>query len=159
MKKATLYIIQGFIAAGKSTFSRNLAIETNAIHLNPDEWVTKLYKKEIYMNNYSECFDNTLEILWDKTKDYLNRGYDVIFDMGFWKREDRVYARSIADECDANVIHYYLNVPSKILKERIIKTRSKEWAEIHINNFEKNLSEFEPPFEDEHAIVISNYNE
>ena len=79
--------------------------------------------------------------------------------MGFWKREDRDYARSIANECDANVIHYYLNVPNEILKERIVKTRSKEWAQIHLNNFESNLLKFEPPREDENVIIINNYDE
>ena len=156
-RQATLYIIQGFIASGKSTFSKKLSLETKAIHLNPDEWVTKLYEKEFCMNNWNDCFDNVLKKLWDDTKEYLNNGIDVIFDMGFWKKNDRDYARKIAFESGAICKHYYLYVPDEILKERIVFTRNEEWAKIHLQNFEKNKKQFEAPLKEEEAIVINNY--
>lgn len=156
-RQSTLYIIQGFIASGKSTFSKKLSLEAKAVHLNPDEWVAKLYEKEFYINNWNECFDNVLKKLWDDAKNYLNNGIDVVFDMGFWKKKDRDYARKIALECEAICKHYYLNVPEEILKERIISTRSKEWAKIHLENFDKNKKQFEEPFKEEGAIVINNY--
>ena len=53
----TLYIIQGFIGAGKSTYSAKLAERTKAIHLNPDKIVTEMFKKDEYMNNWESCFD------------------------------------------------------------------------------------------------------
>ena len=46
MKKATLHIMQGFIAAGKSTYAKKLAAELGAVHLNPDIWVTENFSKE-----------------------------------------------------------------------------------------------------------------
>ena len=67
----SLYIIQGFIASGKTTFSKKLSKEKNAIHLNPDEMVTKMYDKEYYMKNWDTCFDNALIAMWEKAKEYL----------------------------------------------------------------------------------------
>ena len=153
-KKSTLYIIQGFIGAGKTTFSKKLATKTNAIHLNPDDWVIKLNKD--YLKDWNNCFDKTLVILWDKTKEYLLSGKDVIFDMGFWLKKDRDFARKIAEETNSNIIHYYLSVPDEILKERI-KKRPKAWAEKHLQNFDLNKSKFELPTHEEQAIIIENY--
>ena len=155
-KKATLYIIQGFIAAGKSTFSNKLKKETDSIHLNPDEWVTKMYEYDYYMSHWEECFDNTLNHLWKLTKEYLTGNKNVIFDMGFWKKEDRDYARKIANECNCDCVHYYLYVPDEVLKERIITTRDSNWAKLHLDNFDLNKSKFEEPI-NEDVIIIHNY--
>ncbi len=157
IEKSTLYIIQGFIGAGKTTFSKKLANETGAIYFNPDEWVTKLYSKEEYMKNWDICFEEVLKILWLKIKQHLKSGEDVVFDMGFWLKKDRDCARQIACECNSICKHYYLYVPDKILKERIIMNRPPEWAIIHLKNFDKNKSKFEVPTLDENAIVINNF--
>ena len=154
-----LYIVQGFIAAGKSTFSKKLKIDTNSIHINPDEWVSKLYKEDEYMSNWNECFDATVNKLWIDTEEYLKDGKSVIFDMGFWKRKDRDYARNVANKCNAKCVHYYLFVPDEILKKRIISTRPEKWAKIHIENFNKNKSMFEKPSSDEEIIKINNYKD
>ncbi len=156
-KKATLYIIQGFIGAGKSTFSRKLALETGACHFNPDEWVSKLYNKEEYMKNWNECFDKAVRHLWERTKEALMDGHDVIFDMGFWYRKDRDFARMLASECNVDFKHYYLHVPDDILKERIISDRPHEWAKIHLANFDKNKKLFELPGGDEEVVIIDNF--
>lgn len=156
-KKTILYIIQGFIGAGKSTFSKKLSTEKNAVHLNPDQYVTKLFKKDEYMSNWNKCFDKTVEILWDKTKEYLKSGIDVIFDMGFWFKKDRDFARKVAEECSAECKHIYLFVPDEILKERIVATRPPQWVEIHLQNFEKNKKIFEEPQADENVIIIKNF--
>ena len=153
----TLYIIQGFIASGKSTFSRTLSAETNAVILNPDEWVEKLYSVEEYTSNWNSCFDNTVTMLWSKAKEYLVNNTSVIFDMGFWYKKDRDFAKNFAKDNNAHFVHYYLDVPEHILKERIIKDRPPKWAKIHLDNFDKNLKLFEKPTKNEKHIVIKNY--
>ena len=154
---ATLHIIQGFIASGKSTFSKQLSAKTNATILNPDEWVKKLYSQTEYMQNWNECFDNTVNILWKKAKELLEQNVDVIFDMGFWLKKDRDFARKFAKECNAIIKHYDLDVPVEILKERIIASRPPEWAKRHLENYDKNKSLFQPPTQDEDVIVINNF--
>lgn len=155
--KATLMIIQGFIGAGKSTFSKKLSLETGAIRLNSDERIAKTFDKEFYMNNWNECFNLVTKQLWNEAKTYLNNGIDVILDMGFWKKKDRDYARKIAQNCGANCKLYYLFVPDDILKERIMTYRPLEWVKIHLQNFDKNKTLFEEPGKYENPIVIKNY--
>ena len=155
--RGILYIIQGFIGAGKSTFSRRLAEETGAEHLNPDEWVGKLFSRNEYIKNWDECFDKTVARLWEKAEALLLDGKDVIFDMGFWMKKDRDFARKIANKCGSKCVHYFLFVPDEILQERIVLSRPPEWAEIHLKNFKKNKSKFEEPTKEENAIIINNY--
>lgn len=155
--KPVLYIIQGLIGSGKTTFAKKLANEKNAIHLCPDEWVTNVYTKAEYMADWNKCFDDALIKLWNKTIEYLNNNESVIFDMGFWYKKDRNFAKTIAKECGAEFVHYYLIVPDEILKTRIINSRPKEWADKHLEKFDENKLSFEPPTEDENAIIINNY--
>lgn len=155
-KKPTLYIIQGFIASGKSTFSRKLVQETGAIHLNPDSCVGEFFTEEETVN-WNYCFEKTVDILWQKAEKYLKNNQDVIFDMGFWYKKDRDFARQVASKCNANFIHYYLYVPDNILKDRIVSSRPPKWAELHLKNFDKNKKLFENPTEDENVVTISNF--
>lgn len=156
MKKATLHIIQGFLGAGKTTFSQKLAMEINAVHLNPDEWCVKLFSKQEYEQNWEKCFTQIREILWEKNKAYLLNGTDVIFDSGFRDKESRLYAQSIAIECGAEFKHYYIYVPDDIAKQRIAM-RTGKIAENNLKNYNLIKKLFAEPDADEMAIVIHNY--
>ena len=156
MKKATLHIIHGFLGAGKTTFSQKLMKETNAVHLNPDEWCVKLFSKQEFEQNWENCFAKTLEILWQQTKNYLLNGTDVIFDSGFWDKASRCNAKSIAIECGAEFKHYYIYVPDDIAKQRIA-LRSGKIADNNIKNYERIKTLFSEPDADETVIVIHNY--
>lgn len=155
--KPVLYIIQGLVGSGKTTFAKKLSDETGATHLNPDEWVTSIYTKAEYTADWNKCFDEALIRLWNKTIELLNDNKSVVFDMGFWYKKDRNFARVIAKECGAEFKHYYLVVPDKILKERIVNSRPKEWADKHLARFDENKLSFEPPSDEENAIIIENY--
>ncbi len=153
---ATLHIIQGFLGAGKSTFSRQLATQTNALHLNPDDWCMRLFKPEEYESQWEKCFAQTLEILWQKTEEALKSGQDVIFDCGFWNRESRDFAKSQAQKFGADYKHYYIYAPDKILKQRIAQ-RTGKIAEHNLAHFDEIKLLFAEPQEDEDAILIKNY--
>ncbi len=158
MKRATLHIIHGFLGAGKTTFSQKLATELlatelNAVHLNPDEWCMKLFAKEEFENNWEKCFTATLEILWQKTREYLNKGTDVIFDSGFWDRASRDYARQVAEECHSDFKHYFIDTPDNVAKQRL-SLRSGKIATNNIKNFDEIKKLFSAPDADEEVIII-----
>ena len=156
MKRSTLYIIHGFLGSGKTTFSKKLSLETGAMHMNPDELCVKLFDEKDYEQHWEKFFDKTVNILWKKTVEYLSNGTDVIFDMGFWDRQSRNYAKSIAAKCNSDFKHYYIYVPDDIAKERIL-SRSSKIAENNIRNFDKIKKRFSEPDTDEDVIIIKNY--
>jgi predicted kinase len=156
MKKSTLYIIHGFLGSGKTTFSKKLSLEIGAVHMNPDEWCVKLFDKKNYEHNWEKCFDETVNILWEKVAEYLTNGTDVIFDMGFWDRQSRNHAKSIAIKYNSDFKHYYIYVPDDIAKERIL-SRSGKIAENNVRNFDEIKKLFSEPDVDEDVIIINNY--
>lgn len=151
-----LHLICGFLGAGKSTFSKKLAQDINGVHLNPDEWCMKRHSAEEYETDWDKCFNETIDFLWQKTHEYLASSTDVIFDMGFWSKESRDFARSKALDFGAECVLYYIYAPDEILKERIA-ARKGTIAENNINNFDKIKQHFEEPGNDESFILINNF--
>ena len=149
---ATVYILQGLVAAGKSTLARQLAQSTGAAILNPDTMVVAGTSE-----NWDARFQQAVQQMWTQATDYLAAGRDVILDMGFWYKADRDQARALAKRYGAAVKHYYLRVPENILRERIVATRPAVWAEKHLADFARNQAAFEPPTPEEAAEVIENY--
>ena len=153
MNKATLHIIQGFLGAGKSTFSKKLSVDVGAMHFNPDEWVEKLFESKDYEKDFGKCFNVAMDTIWQKAVECLSSGTDVVLDMGFWHRKDRDYAKSTAEKCNANFKHYYICAPDEVLKQRLA-SRAGKVAENNVRKFDEIKKQFQEPETDENPIVI-----
>lgn len=153
----TLYIIQGFLGAGKTTYSLKLAKEVNAIRYNADEWVMRDFCHQQQLDDWEECFAKATRAIWVEAEKAvkLNK-QSVILDFGFWTRESRMFAKHKAAEWDIQFKHYYLYVPDEILIERINK-RTGPIADQNLKNFYKYKSIFEEPLSSEEFIKIDNY--
>ena len=88
-KTPTIYLICGFLGAGKTTYSKKLAESSGAIHLNPDEICMQRYTAEEYENNWEFYFVQTIDFLWQEIADYVKQKHDVVFDVGFWTKSSR----------------------------------------------------------------------
>ncbi len=151
-----LYLICGFLGAGKTTYSKKLAKSKNALHLNPDEWCMKLFPKEAYEQNWSDCFSKTIDFLWIKTKEAAASNQEVIFDMGFWTKESRDEARKQALALGLEPEVHYVYAPDEVLKERI-SHRTGVIAENNLRQFDMIKQSFEPPQPDEHHVLVNNF--
>ena len=77
--KPICYLICGFLGAGKTTYSKKLAQQTNATHLNADELCMKLFKKEEYekklgkllFKNYGTLMETSSHSLQTRTICYF----------------------------------------------------------------------------------------
>jgi predicted kinase len=156
MEHPTLYIIQGFLGSGKSTFSKALAGKEGAVRLNADEWCSENYAPEQLAANWDACFADAVDNLWKTAKDLLGQNQSVIFDMGFWDTQSRIHARQKALEMNARLVHYYIYAPDNILMERLSK-RSGPIAQNNIKNFALLKEAFNEPEAHEGAIRINNY--
>lgn len=153
---ATCYLICGFLGAGKTTYAKQLAEKTGAVHLNPDEWCMKLFPKEEYERHWDECFSKTIESLWQKTAEYAQQGKSVIFDMGFWTKESRAEASQRAIKLGLHPIVYYVYAPDSMLKERISK-RKGTVADYNLRHFNELKKQFEEPGAPEEYVKFDNY--
>lgn len=153
---STIYLICGFLGAGKTTYSKKLAETTGAIHLNPDDVCAQRYRPEEYENNWEDCFTQTLDFLWKEISTYIKQNKDVIFDVGFWSKASRDEAVNKVKKMGGNPIIYYVYAPDTILKQRIA-TRKGIIAERNLLNFDITKKLFEEPSEDEDFVTIKNY--
>lgn len=153
MNKPTLTIIQGFIGVGKTTYSKALSRRTGAIRLNGDEYCDTHFTIKELETNWDECFSGAITQLWLEAEKLLCRGQSVILDFGFWDKESRDHARSVAQRLDVNFKHIYLNTDENIIMERLA-LRSGEIARRNLDNFKEFKENFEEPEDDEvHTII------
>ena len=155
-KSSTVYLICGFLGAGKTTYSKKLAQNTEALHLNPDDVCMQKYKPQEYENNWEACFAKTLDFLWQKVASYITQNQDVIFDMGFWSKSSRQNAIAKIKQMGGEPIIHYIYAPDFILKQRLM-TRSGKIAEQNLLNFEIIKKSFEAPEQDENFVTINNF--
>ena len=53
-EEATVYLLCGFIGAGKTTFARKLDERTGAVRITKDEWLIRLIGHDPTINGYDE---------------------------------------------------------------------------------------------------------
>ena len=152
----TVYLICGFLGAGKTTYSKKLTQETGAIHLNPDEVCMLRYTSEEYETNWDFCFAQTVDYLWQEIATYIKRNKDVIFDMGFWTKSSRQQAINKIKQMGGNPIIYYIYAPDSVLKQRLTK-RTGKIAEQNLLHFDSIKKSFEEPSQEEVFITVKNY--
>lgn len=152
-KQATVYLMHGFPAAGKSTFARKLAEASGAIRLNADEFCGAHYTPAELSAAWDECFGRAVDTLWQQTAQHAAAGHDVILDFGFWTRASRDDARARIAAMGAACVHYYLDTPEDILLMRL-RAREGDIAARNLANFKLLFKQFEPPAADEGAVVI-----
>jgi predicted kinase len=151
--KGTLILLCGKMGAGKSTLSRKISQELNAILLSEDDWLSALYPEEI--NNFDDYlkYSNRLKpLLKPHIRNILNSGVSVVMDFPANTRNQRVWFKDIF--LTEGIPHrlIYLDVEDKTCLEQIAKRREinperalfdTEEVFCHVTSF------FQPPSADE----------
>lgn len=158
---ATIHIIHGYIAFGKTTLAKKLAQELPAVHLDADDVMRQLYGKDLPESEFADKVPLVTNFMWDMARKIINAGADVIMDVGPWSRQMRQDALNIAQQITPNVIFHTIILDTKIARERLIK-RNQENQILDVTTtefFDKYLSLYEPISDDEGLIVKRYYQE
>lgn len=158
---ATIHIIHGYIAFGKTTLAKKLAQELPAVHLDADDVMRQLYGKDLPESEFAAKVPLVTNFMWDMARKIINAGADVIMDIGPWSRQMRQDALNIAQQITPNVIFHTIILDTKIARERLIK-RNQENQILDVTTtefFDKYLSLYEPISDDEGLIVKRYYQE
>ena len=155
-RKPTVYLICGFIGAGKSTFSKKLEEKTGAVRVTKDEWSVRLIGNNPTIDGYAE-WDSKITGLSRDVAFYLaEKGIDIILDEGFWERKTRDQMRKRAEAIGVKSVMYDLDTPIEQIRERVLgrnNNLTKESFEISREMLEGHLRYWEPPTEDEEFIL------
>jgi predicted kinase len=157
-RKPIVYLICGFIGAGKTTFAKKLEEETGAVRITKDEWSIRLIGNDPTINGYAEWDRKIIGLSRDFAFYLAEKGSDVIIDEGFWEKEQRDEMRRRAGAIGARAVLYYVDTPIKTIRERVVgrnNNLTKDSFEISREMLDGYLKYWQPPGEDEDYILAS----
>ena len=84
-----IYFVCGFIGAGKTTYSKQLAEAHGAFRFPIDEWMIPLYGEHMEREVFDRRLATLKELFKSSAMQLFSLGVPVIFDFGFWRKTDR----------------------------------------------------------------------
>ncbi|GEM81548.1 AAA family ATPase [Vibrio superstes] len=156
---AQLYFISGFIGSGKTTYSKELAEKTNGFRFSIDEWMIPLFGEHMERDVLNQRLRTLESLFQDASSQLVRLGVPVVFDFGYWSRDDRARIVSWASEQGYSCEMHYLDVSFDTCCQRAFErnanTRGKSY-EMTPEMLELFWSWFEVPTQDEDVIWVSN---
>jgi predicted kinase len=121
---ATVHIVFGQQGAGKTTYSRTLADQEQGVRFSIDDWMGELYGPDLpnpmsapwIMERVQRCE----RIVWAVASDVVQRGGNVILDLGFMKVSDRFRFIEQANAKNLSVRTHFVTAPLEIRRNRVL---------------------------------------
>ena len=157
-RKSIVYLICGFIGAGKTAFAKKLEEKTGAVRITKDEWSIRLIGNDPTIDGYEEWDHKICDLSRDFAFQLAEKGIDVIIDEGFWEKELREEMRRRTGRIGAKAVMYYVETPIETIRERVVGRNdnlTKDSFKISREMFENYLKYWQPPSEDEDYVLAS----
>lgn len=127
MNKGVLTLFCGKMGAGKTTMSREISQERNAVLLSEDEWLTSIYPNSINtLNDYIEHSDRLKPQMKKLVQSVLISGTDVVMDFPANTIPQREWLKSIFSEIQAPHELIYIDQPNEVCLRQIEKRRTEQ---------------------------------
>ena len=124
MKIGTLVLFSGNMGAGKSTKSKQITQERNAVLISEDEWLSILYPNQIAtFNDYLHYSSLLKPLVKAHVVNILKTGTDVVMDFPANTVNQRKWFKELVSEANAPNELIYLNVSDDICLRQIAKRR------------------------------------
>jgi predicted kinase len=155
---ATLYLMCGKMAAGKSTLARELAHSTQALLWIQDEFLEALFPGEIVsVADYVRCSARLRDAVGPRVQELLARNLSIVLDFPANTRTQRAWFRELIERTGVRHEMHYIDVPHAVCK-RQLRQRSETlppgtpWTSDA--EFDAITAYFEEPGPDERFTVI-----
>ncbi|BDU36770.1 AAA family ATPase [Vibrio nigripulchritudo] len=120
---AKVFLIEGPVGAGKSTFSKDLSKRMSAPHINLDSWMSRLFSPDRPSTNIFEWYvarkKRCNEQIWEVALSILNSGSDVILELGLIQSDSRKSMYDLINESGHKVSVYVLDAPKEQRRKRV----------------------------------------
>lgn len=114
------------MAAGKSTLARELAERENAVLLEQDAWLGKLYPGEITdLAAYVRCSGRLGDALEGHVVGLLGKGLSVVLDFPANTKRQREWFRRMIERAGCEHELHFVDVPDAVCLEQL-KERSRD---------------------------------
>ena len=145
---AVVYLIVGLPGAGKTTRAKELEISASALRLTPDEWQIMLFgdqnppdKRDLVEGKLVQLGMRAVEL-----------GTNVVFDFGFWGKDERSALRWIAGAVGARSQVVYLPIDHEEQRRRVTNrfaTTPEQTFHMSDGELEQSRAQFQAPDEEE----------
>lgn len=155
-RRPIVYLICGFIGAGKTTLAKKLEEQTGAVRITKDEWSIRLIGNDPTIDGYEEWDHKIIGLSRDVAFQLVEKGIDVILDEGFWAKEQRVALRRRIEEVGAKEVLYYLDTPIETIRERVVERNTQltnDAFQISRAMLDQYLTFWQPPGDDEEYVL------
>jgi predicted kinase len=120
LNKATLHLLCGKIAAGKSTLTSQLGKLANTVIVSEDRWLSRLYPGEVAsIADYVRCSARLRDAMGAHLVAVLKSGTSIVLDFPANTVDNRAWMRGIFEEAGAPHKLHFLDVPDAICKARL----------------------------------------
>jgi predicted kinase len=116
---ATLYLISGKIAAGKTTLARKLAAEHGAVIICEDEWLVRLEAKIESFDDFRIHARRLRAAVSPHVVQLLRLGTSVVLDFPANTPKVRAWLRSLFEAANAHHELHIIDVPDDVCKSRL----------------------------------------
>jgi predicted kinase len=152
---ATLHLLCGKIAAGKSTLSAQLGEAEKTIVISEDRWIDQLYAPELRtLADYFERSDRLRATLAPHIVDLLRAGVSVVLDFHANTVRARQWMRALFEEAGASHQLHFLDVSDEACRARMHARKAAGGSGLSDAEFDHVTSFFTPPDESEGFNVI-----
>jgi predicted kinase len=156
---ATLHMLCGKIAAGKSTLSAKLAQAEKTLVISEDRWIEQLYRPELKtLADYFERCERLRATLAPHVVGLLRAGVSVVLDFHANTLRSRRWMRALFEEAGASHQLHFLDVPDEVCRARMHARKAAGGDGVSDAEFDHVTSFFVPP-EPGEAFSIVRYGE
>ncbi|HHH53179.1 MAG TPA: ATP-binding protein [Bacteroidetes bacterium] len=125
--KGTLIFFCGKMGAGKSTKSKEVALQRNAVLLSEDEWLATLYPNQISsFKDYLKFSAQLRPLVRSHVQNILSTGTNVVMDFPANTIRQRLWFKELALEIDSYYELIYLKISEEICLQRIAQRRIEQ---------------------------------
>jgi predicted kinase len=154
---ATLHLLCGKIAAGKSTLAGKLAAAPGTAALSEDHWIARLYPGEVEtMSDYLQRAARLRGLMAPHIENLLRAGVSVVLDYPANTPASREWMRGIFVRAGADHRLHYLDVSDEICLARLRDRNARDAHDYFASEAEYHAitSQFVPPGEAEGFNVV-----
>jgi predicted kinase len=154
---AKIFFICGFIGSGKTTYAKQLAESASAFRFSVDEWMIPLYGEHMPRDVFDARIATLTSLFQDAAAQLIPLGTSVIFDFGFWTKQDRQKMMAWADAAGYEYDMHYLAASFELCCQRATRrneSRGDHAYEMTAEMLDLFWSWFEVPTRDENLTII-----
>lgn len=157
--QATLHMVCGKIASGKSTLSAQLAQAPDTVLISEDHLLSRLYPGEIRtLDDFARCHRRLREAVGPLVGDLLRSGLSVVLDFQANTPQSRAWMKRVFEAAGAQHQLHLLMVTDEICKARLRERNRRGSHDYQVSDadFDAVTAHFSAPAEEEGFMVVQH---